>query len=233
MGTLWNSYSFFCLYASVDEWKPSEKNKMSKNLLDRWILSELNQLIQKVDESMQKYVLTSATKPIEEFVDNLSNWYIRRSRRRFWKSESDDDKKDAYQTLYVCLVELAKLIAPFCPFVADEIYQNLVVAMKDGAPESVHLSSFPKCESEFVNLELSGKMALTRKIVEVGLSLRAEGHVKVRQPLGSLSVEILDSELKELPDDFCELIRDEVNVKSVLWEKTKKSGNVLVRDDGQ
>lgn len=202
LATLWNSYSFFALYANVDSWQPMEKEIKPKNLLDRWILSEINKLVKDVDENMQSYDLVRSTKPFEKFVDNLSNWYIRRSRRRFWKSESDEDKNEAYQTLWTVLVTLSKILAPFCPFIADEIYRNLT-----GKDNSVHLEDFPISNQALIDDELSRKMALTRKVIELGLSLRAENGMKVRQPLAKIVVS------EQLEEEFLDLIRDEINVK--------------------
>lgn len=230
LGTLWNSYSFFVLYANIDKWKPPKVDDHEvvyrENLLDRWIISELHKLIESVDENMQKYDLVKATKPIEKFVDNLSNWYIRRSRRRFWKSESDQDKQQAYLTLWTALIGLSKVMAPFCPFIADEIYRNLAVSVENEAQDSVHLCDFPIADGQFVDKELSKKMELTRKIVELGLSIRAENAIKVRQPLAVLHVQTED-----LGDDFVSLIIDEVNVKEVVIGKIHKSSNIKIKEE--
>jgi isoleucyl-tRNA synthetase len=134
---LWNSYYFFVMYANIDKFKASSKKPEVSNLLDKWIVSELNILVKNVDEKLENYDIYNSAYAIEKFIDNLSNWYIRRSRKRFWKSEDDDDKKQAYQTLHYVLVELSKLMAPFCPFMAEEIYKNLT------GEESVHLADFP------------------------------------------------------------------------------------------
>ncbi len=218
LGTLWNSYSFFTLYASVDKWSAEKLDvhevHYRENLLDRWILSELHKLIKSVDENMQKYDIVTATKPIDRFINNLSNWYIRRSRRRFWKSENDSDKEDAYQTLWTVLAEFSKVLAPFCPFVADEIYRNLT------GDESVHLVDFSESNDELIDEELSQNMEMTRKIIELGLSLRADNGIKVRQPLDKLSIVNC-----QLTKELLGLIEDEVNVKSV--ELTKKEDKNL------
>ena len=214
LATLWNSYSFFVLYAGVDNWKPKDnsgKASDSKNLLDKWIVSELNKLIKKVDESMQGYDLVRSTKPFELFVDNLSNWYIRRSRKRFWKSENDTDKNSAYQTLYYVLVELSKLMAPFTPFIAEEVYKNLT------NEESVHLADFPVADEKLIDEKLNNKMAETRNIITVVLQLRAKNGIKVRQPLAELRFKNFD-----LSDEFLEIIKEEVNVKKVIQDKKFK-----------
>lgn len=215
---LWNSYSFFTTYASIDNWAPSAKategQGTSINLMDRWILSELQLLIQEVDGAMEKYELNKATRAFAPFVDNLSNWYIRRGRKRFWKSEDDGDKEQAYQTLYTVLVTLSKLMAPFTPFLSEEIYKNLT------GEESVHLAEYPVADEELIDVKLSRNMSAVREIVTIGLQKRAEAKIKVRQPLKSIS---LGSEYRELvdamfPDDqafFDGIIMEELNVKGV------------------
>lgn len=226
LGTLWNSYSFFVLYASVDRWKPPEEGAAHEvdyreSLLDRWIISELNSLIKEVDKQMEAYDLVKATKPISEFVDNLSNWYIRRSRRRFWKSENDHDKEHAYETLWTVLVGLSKVIAPFCPFIAEEVYKNLT------GKESVHLEDFPVCDEQLMDKGLSEKMHIVRKAVEFGLSIRAEQGIKVRQPLAKSFV---DTKGVELSGQFLELIAEELNVKEVILSTAEaQTGDFAVK----
>jgi isoleucyl-tRNA synthetase len=203
---LWNTYSFFVLYAEVDGWQPNQAGAgESKNKLDQWIISELNSLIKNFNSEMEAYQLNRAARLLPEFIDNLSNWYVRRSRRRFWKSESDEDKNAAYQTLWTVLTELSKVIAPFCPFVAEEIYKNLT------GEESVHLVDFPVADEKLIDEELNKRMRKVREIVSMGLQLRANLRIKVRQPLAELQIvgcNILESE-------HIEIIRDEVNVKKV------------------
>ena len=212
---LWNSYSFFVTYANIDGWKPESKeqgtrnkeqrNKEQRNILDRWILSELQVLIGSVNESMDRYDLMKATRAFTPFVDNLSNWYIRRSRKRFWKSEDDADKESAYATLYYVLVELSKLMAPFTPFLAEEIYRNLTEG------ESVHLAEYPKVDEELIDSQLNVQMALARTIVNDALANRATAGIKVRQPLSSVTIG------HRLPEELQEIIKEEINVKDVKF----------------
>ena len=196
LGTLWNSYGFFVMYASVDEWSAKDVDQKfpATNLLDKWIISKLHALIKVVNENMLAYDLPNATKPMMEFIDNLSNWYIRRSRRRFWKSENDGDKNEAYQTLHYVLVELSKVMAPFMPFVAEEIYRNLTGAsqplpnppLNTGevvAHSSVHLADFPVADEKLIDEKLNKNMQDLREIITLGLQDRAKNRLKVRQPL--------------------------------------------------
>jgi isoleucyl-tRNA synthetase len=214
LSTLWNSYSFFTLYAGVDKWEP--KNKLgtvsdSKNLLDRWIVSELHKLIGEVDTNMQGYDLVKATRPFELFVDNLSNWYIRRSRKRFWKSENDGDKNSAYETLHYVLVMLAKTMAPFTPFIAEEMYKNLT------GDESVHLVEFPTSDEKLIDEKLNAEMKKVRDVISEGLQQRALNRIKVRQPLAGATIKhkIENAELVEI-------MQEELNVKSVTVLETQE-----------
>ena len=160
-----NVYTFFITYANIDRFTPSVETTLSaESELDRWILSELNQLIVDVDTGLDNYHPTEAGRKIESLVSDLSNWYVRRSRRRFWKSESDADKLSAYTTLYQCLVVLSKLLAPFTPFVAEEIYRNLVCSAFPEAPESVHLADFPKADKSKIDERLSADVRLVMKV---------------------------------------------------------------------
>ncbi|MEA1926039.1 MAG: isoleucine--tRNA ligase [Patescibacteria group bacterium] len=221
LGTLWNSYSFLVLYASVDKWTQENIDehevKYKENLLDRWILSELHSFIKVVDEGMEAYDIVRSVKSVNAFVDDLSNWYIRRSRRRFWKSENDQDKEQAYSTLWTVLVALSKVIAPFCPFIAEEMFKNLT------GEESVHLADFPISDDQMIDGALSGKMKAARKAIELGLSIRAEKGIKVRQPLASAFIDIKDVKLEK---QFLNLIVDELNVKKVV------QGSIDDRVDG-
>ena len=207
---LWNSYSFFVLYANIDKFEPAKdvRTMHASSLLDRWMISELHMLIRDVNAAMEKYELNTASRLFPKFIDNLSNWYIRRSRKRFWKSEDDADKESAYQTLHTVLVELSKLMAPFTPFIAEEIYKNLT------GQESVHLADFPVADDDLINQKLNENMAEVRTFVNTGLKLRAEAGIKVRQPLRSLCITdvILD-------DELVKILEEEVNVKEIICDK--------------
>ncbi|MEI9966680.1 MAG: class I tRNA ligase family protein [Candidatus Moraniibacteriota bacterium] len=206
---LWNSYSFFTVYAEIDGWKPKVETKLPENILDRWILAELQALTSEVTEAMEEYDIQRAARAFAPFIDNLSNWYIRRSRKRFWKNENDTDKEEAYGALYTVLVSLAKLMAPFTPFVSEEIYRNLT------GEESVHLADWPKAEDSLADKTLSQDMYLVRERVTEALKLRSDRAVRVRQPLASVIVpEAFAAPLQQI---FCE----ELNVKKV------KKGEVL------
>jgi isoleucyl-tRNA synthetase len=182
--TLWNVYSFFVTYANIDRFDPSDgEAPQYRSELDRWIVSELNQLIVDVDAALDGYNPTEAGRKIEAFIDGLSNWYVRRSRRRFWKSESDADKLSAYTTLYECLVRLSKLLAPLAPFLAEELYQNLVRSVYADAPDSVHLTDFPVADESKIDKELSDSTRLAMKISSLGRAARSKAGIKVRQPL--------------------------------------------------
>jgi isoleucyl-tRNA synthetase len=217
MRMLWNSYSFFVLYAEIDKFE-ADKNFNPKNLsglLDKWIISELQMLIRDFNSHMENYELHKASRLLPKFVDNLSNWYIRRSRKRFWKSENDGDKNEAYQTLYYVLTELSKVMAPFTPFIAEEIYKNLT------EEESVHLADFPIAKKELIDEKINSDMLRVREIVNIGLQLRAKSGVKVRQPLSELRIKNYD-----LKEELLEIIKEEVNVKSVKIEETFEADDV-------
>lgn len=211
--TFWNVYSFFVTYACLDKFKP-KKTFQPKHILDKWILSELNLLVSEITGSLEKYDVKKAGDSIEVFVDKLSNWYVRRSRRRFWKNQNDADKLSAYQSLYIVLVTLAKLIAPFMPFVSETIYLNL---KQKRNPISVHLADWPKAGKIDKNRKVIDLMEKTRELVEIGLNQRERAGIKVRQPLSEFKIT-----LKSLPQDFKELIADELNVKKVTSGKTTK-----------
>mgnify|MGYP005835377481 CR=1 FL=1 len=220
--TLWNTYSFFVTYANIDKWEPSQADGVKpESELDRWILSELNRLISQVDGYLAAYNPTDAGRRIEEFVEVLSNWYVRRSRRRFWKSENDQDKLQAYATLYHCLTTLSKLIAPFMPFLAEEMYRNLVASQDASAPESVHLAAFPVADESAVEQRLIDAARLAMRIASLGRAARASAQVKVRQPLRKVLIKL------RAPDeaDLLPLIRDQVleelNVKDVGVAKSR------------
>jgi len=228
LSTLWNSYAFFTLYAGVDKWEP--KNKLgavsdSKNLLDRWIVSELHKLIGEVDANMQGYDLVKATRPFELFVDNLSNWYIRRSRKRFWKSENDGDKNSAYETLHYVLVTLSKIMAPFTPFIAEEMYLNLANVVETHGNASVHLTEFPSSDEKLIDEKLNAEMKKVRDVISEGLQQRALSRIKVRQPLASATIKhkIENAELVEI-------MQEELNVKNVAVSETQEESIKLDLD---
>jgi len=222
---LWNSYYFFVMYANIDRFKvKNSKFKIKENLLDKWIISELQLLIKNVDEKLEKYDVYGAAKPIESFIDNLSNWYIRRSRKRFWKSENDTDKKEAYETLHYVLVTLSKLMAPFTPFVAEEIYRNLQNPSFNFSPSkgeedifSVHLADFPMADEKLIDEDLNLEMTRVRNIISEGLQLRAQAKIKVRQPLSAACIKYNVSSM-ELKDT----IKEELNVKKVEINKNQE-----------
>jgi isoleucyl-tRNA synthetase len=218
--TLWNTYSFFVTYARIDGFDPQEDYvaREDRTLMDRWALSELQLTVRTVTERLDSYDVTAAGRAIGKFVDELSNWYVRRSRRRFWKGEDDRDKKAAHSTLYECLVTVAKLTAPFTPFVAEALYQNLAA---DGeAPESVHLADWPDYEAGQVDVDLSERMAAARRVVGLGRAARNAAAIKTRQPLREVVVvdEGSDgSSLKEGVESLEEIVLDELNVKELAF----------------
>src|SRR3989441_7902882 len=172
--TLWNTYSFFVTYANLDGFDPTAARQGERTELDQWVLSELNHLVQRVTESLDSYDPTTAGRLIQAFVEDLSNWYVRRSRRRFWRGEMDADKLAAYHTLYTCLVTLAKLLAPFTPFVSEAIYQNLVRSVDGGAPESVHLAAWPQADRSLIDQQLIEQTRLVTRIVSLGRAARSK-----------------------------------------------------------
>lgn len=213
--TLWNTYSFFVTYANIDGWQRRAEQSASinqtTNKLDIWIISELSALIQEVTAQMDAYNLTKATRPMLSFIDNLSNWYIRRSRRRFWKSENDLDKLQAYETLHTVLIIFSRLLAPFMPAIADAIYKNLT------GKESVHLEDWPKTDKKLINAKLNGEMHTVRTIVSLALALRAKANIKVRQPLHKIQIALPRSIPKKLIEDYGDVIKEEINVKEILF----------------
>ena len=228
MLTLWNVYSFFTNYASIDGFDPQQTpaDWKPENELDRWILSELNTLIEQVDGYLDSYDPTNAGRRLQEFIDQLSNWYVRRSRRRFWKSENDVDKQSGYVTLHRCLVTVAKLMAPLAPFVSEEIYQNLVCSVDSAAPDSVHLAAFPVADRSLIDQPLNEATQLAMRIASMGRSARSKAGLKVRQPLNALRVvvrnDIEESQVRNLSDQLLE----ELNVKAVLTYVTGSSNEV-------
>ena len=213
LGTLWNTYAFYVLYADIDKFNPAEyKFNYSKiSLLDKWIISELNSLIKFVDEGLNKYQITETARKIESFVDKLSNWYIRRSRERFWGSSMDADKVAAYTTMFEVLSKLTRVIAPYVPFVAESIYQNIERPFFVDAKESIHLCDFPKVVGKYINREIEDSMNLVLDIVVLARAARNKANVKNRQAIKKL----IYTTDKELTGDFLYLVKDEINVKEV------------------
>ncbi|MCH7605877.1 MAG: isoleucine--tRNA ligase, partial [Chloroflexi bacterium] len=215
--TLWNVYSFFVSYASIDQFHPQQKpvGWHPENELDRWILSELNTLVSQVDGYLESYDPTNAGRRLQEFIDQLSNWYVRRSRRRFWKSENDQDKLSAYISLHTCLVTLAKLMAPLAPFVTEEIYQNLVCSVDPEAPDSVHLASFPIADQALVDQPLMEATRLAMRIARMGRGVRSRAGLKVRQPLASVAVKTRNPEERQYLTMVQPQILEELNIKEL------------------
>ena len=226
--TLWNVYSFFTTYAAVDRFHPQQvpPGWVPTSELDRWLLSELHTLIAQVDAGLDGYNPTDAGRRIQEFVDRLSNWYVRRSRRRFWRSEGDEDKLSAYATLHTCLVTLCKLMAPFTPFVAEEMYQNLVRTVDPDAPESVHLAAFPEASPELVDQSLMEAARLAMKVSSMGRGARSRAGIKVRQPLSRVVVRPRTREEVEPVLRVQSQVLDELNARdlSVLSASTADGG---------
>jgi isoleucyl-tRNA synthetase len=219
---LWNVYSFFVMYANIDNYQPESRMKLNSEAeLDRWILSELNLLIKDVDHELENYDPTDAGRKMEVFVDNLSNWYVRRSRRRFWKSGNDADKLGAYKTLYTCLVTFSKLLAPFMPFMAEEIYQNLVRSAFPEAPESVHLADFPEADESKIDGQLSATTRMAIKVSSLGRAARSGANVKVRQPLSRIVVVIRSKSEREGLNRLKDQIIEELNVKDIECVESK------------
>ncbi|MCK6584315.1 MAG: isoleucine--tRNA ligase [Anaerolineales bacterium] len=212
--TLWNVYSFFVTYANLDN-PQGLKVLAPTNELDRWLLSELNVLVRDVTNAYDDYDVTNATRPVEKFVETLSTWYVRRSRRRFWKNESNADKQSAYSTLYTALVTVAKLVAPAMPFIAEELYQNLVRSVDETAPESVHLAEWPVVMEEFIDESLNREMELVMKLVSLGHSARQKANRKVRQPLAEAAFSVSNITERGALLKNAEVIQDELNVKEV------------------
>jgi len=218
LGTLWNTYAFYVLYADIDKFNPLEY-KLEKDKLpamDRWILSKLNTLVKLVGEKLDSYDITTPARALNDFVDDLSNWYVRRSRERFWAKGMEQDKINAYMTLYTCLVTVAKAAAPFVPFMTEEIYQNLVVNLDKSAPESVHLALFPQYHSEMVDSDLEKNMDIVLDVVVDGRAARNSANIKNRQPLGHMYVKTKEP----LAQRYIDIIAEELNVKKVSFTES-------------
>ncbi len=229
-GTLYNTYSFFALYANLDNFTYEEKDiEISQRPeIDRWILSELNTLIKTVDKALNDYEPTKASRAIQDFVtENLSNWFVRLSRRRFWKGEYGTDKISAYQTLYTCLETVAKLASPMAPFFSEQLYKDLTKVTQREAFESVHLAEFPKYDESLIDSKLEHKMQQAQKIASMVLSLRKKEMIKVRQPLQRIMIPVLTEEDREEILAVENLIKSEVNVKEI--ELLDDASGVLVK----
>ena len=215
MGTLWNTYAFFVLYANIDEFDATkytlEKDKLG--VLDKWMLSKLNTLVKEVDDNLANYKITETARILQSFVDELSNWYVRRSRERFWVKGMPQDKINAYMTLYTTLVTLAKVSAPMIPFMTEDIYRNLVCSIDKDAPESIHLCDFPECDESFIDKTLEEDMEKVLDVVVLGRAARNASGIKNRQPIGKMFVKA-DFALNEF---FTDIIEDELNVKAVEY----------------
>lgn len=214
----WNAQSFFQTYAKIYNWKKTKNTKEPSSVIDKWILSKLNSLVADVEEGMDDYDLSRAVEPFVEFIDELTNWYIRRNRRRFWSDEDTVDRREAFETLYQVLFTLTKIAAPFIPFTAEAIYQNL---REDSDPESVHLTDFPKEDKKVRDLQLEEGMEMVQLAVSLGHALRKEHKIKVRQPLPALHIVSAKKEIRKFLEEQQNLIIDELNVKKVFFHETQ------------
>ncbi len=233
--TLWNIYSFFVTYANIDNWVPGSAvpSPQSLTLLDRWILSRLNSLVKLTRERLDDYDPAAVPRAVEEFVDDLSVWYVRRSRRRFWKSTSDTDKQAAYGALYTCLSTLVRLIAPLMPFLSEEMYQNLVRSADASAPESVHLTAYPEPDPALIDPAIEKEVGLVRTAVSLGRSAREQAKLKVRQPLSSAIVRVQDDSEQAALLRHADAIKEELNVRDILFTTPGAAfpeGHVIVEE---
>ncbi len=228
--TLYNTYKFFALYANVDGFTGAEPqvNAAERPEIDRWILSLLNSLVKEVADALDDYEPTKAARAIDEFVgDNLSNWYVRLNRKRFWAGEMTSDKLSAYQTLYTCLKTISLLMAPFAPFYADRLYNDLCQPAQDGdGYASVHLAHFPESDPTLVDEKLEKRMRVAQDITSAVLALRRKVNIKVRQPLQTLLVPVMDSAQREAVEAVADLVKNEVNVKDIKIVDNEESGLV-------
>ena len=215
MGTLWNTYAFFVLYANIDNFDATKYTLEYDKLpvMDKWVLSKLNSVVAKVDDDLNNYRIPEAARALQDFVDDLSNWYVRRSRERFWAKGMEQDKINAYMTLYTALVTLCKAAAPMIPFMTEEIYQNLVRSIDKDAPESIHLCDFPVCDERFTDKKLEQDMDIVLKAVVMGRACRNTANIKNRQPVATMFVKADH----DLTDFFKAIIEDELNVKNVVF----------------
>ncbi|MEL0337799.1 MAG: DUF5915 domain-containing protein, partial [bacterium] len=226
--TFWNVYSFFSTYASVDGFNLNDHGKLDRNnltILDRWVLSKLHILIKNGKSFLDNYDVASLVHSFDIFIEELSNWYIRRNRRRFWKSEDDKDKFTAYATLYHVLVNSIKCISPVLPFCTEKMYENLVVNLDPDAPESVHLCDYPLHDESLIDQDIIDKFDSLKRVVELGRSARNQSKVKIRQPLSKVSYAIENDEMSNFIDLYRDIILDELNVKSI--ERLTNAGDLV------
>ena len=221
MSTLWNTYAFFVLYANIDEFDPTKYNLDYDSLpvMDKWLLSKLNSVVKAVDENLASYKIPESARALQEFVDEMSNWYVRRSRERFWAKGMEQDKINAYMTLYTALVTISKAAAPMIPFMTEDMYQNLVRSVDPSAPESIHLCDFPQVKEEWINKELEDDMEALLKVVVLGRAARNTANIKNRQPIGTMFIKAE----KEMDQFYTDIIADELNVKEVKFAKDVES----------
>jgi isoleucyl-tRNA synthetase len=215
MGTLWNTYAFFVLYANIDEFDATKYTLDYEKLsvMDKWLLSKLNSAVASVDDNLGNYRIPEAARALEEFVDDMSNWYVRRSRERFWAKGMEQDKINAYMTLYTALVTISKAAAPMIPFMTEDIYRNLVCSIDKNAPESIHLCDFPKVNKDWIDEELEKAMDEVLKIVVMGRACRNTANIKNRQPIGQMYVKAPEA----LGSFYTDIIADELNVKEITF----------------
>ena len=215
MSTLWNTYAFFVLYANIDNFDASKYtlDKDSLSVMDKWLLSKLNTVVKAVDNHLENYRIPEAARALQEFVDEMSNWYVRRSRDRFWAKGMEQDKINAYMTLYTALVTISKTAAPMIPFMTEDIYQNLVCSIDKTAPESIHLCDFPVADESLIDKDLEAAMEAVLDIVVMGRAARNAANIKNRQPIGTMFVKAGNA----LDEVYQEIIADELNVKKVTF----------------
>ena len=221
MSTLWNTYAFFVLYANIDNFDATKYtlDYSSLPVMDKWLLSKLNSVVKAVDDHLANYRIPESARALQEFVDEMSNWYVRRSRERFWAKGMEQDKINAYMTLYTALVTISKAAAPLIPFMTEDIYQNLVRSIDKTAPESIHLCDYPEVKEEWIDRELEDDMEEVLKIVVLGRAARNTANIKNRQPIGTMFVKTD----KEMGQFYVDIIADELNVKEVKFAKDVES----------
>ena len=221
---LWNAYSFFATYAAVDDWSPPEQpsNIADRALMDRWIISMVQSLVRDVNQEMEAYRLYNVIPRVLGFIDHLTNWYIRRCRRRFWHSDNPEDHEHAFETLYEVLCTFSRLLAPILPFMAELLYQNLEYGKRPGCSDSVHLEAFPHADETLVDRDLETVMEAMREVVNLGRNLREQHRIRVRQPLPEIKVATSETLNIGLRDALSEVVQKELNVKSVPLDERRK-----------